>query len=161
MAWNASAGKRRSARRSCPALRSTRAGLRRLAGVTMAVVVFVAGLTIIEPLWKRLDRADRSADGHADVAGDLDFSAGDALRFGAALTAFMACDDAGCRAQNYAGLADATARARVSEPRRAEVRALHDLILRTVPQLEPHIHAGMLAYGPFHYRYASGRAESA
>lgn len=100
-----------------------RAGLRKLTGVTMAVVVFGAGLAIIEPLWQRLDRVDRSADGHADAASDLDFSAGDALRFGAALTVFMACDDAACRTQHYPELVGATARARVSEQRRAEVLA--------------------------------------
>jgi uncharacterized protein DUF1801 len=43
------------------------------------------------------------------------------------------------------------------EPRRSEVRALHTLIRRTVPRLRPHIRSGMIGYGPFHYRYASGR----
>ena len=45
----------------------------------------------------------------------------------------------------------------LEEPRRAEIRALHDLIRETVPALEPHVASGMLGYGPFHYRYASGR----
>jgi hypothetical protein len=43
------------------------------------------------------------------------------------------------------------------EPRRSEVRAVHELIRRTVPQLEPTMEFGMLGYGRLHYRYASGR----
>jgi hypothetical protein len=42
-------------------------------------------------------------------------------------------------------------------PRRADIEALHGLILRTAPELEPHVQSGMLAYGRYHYRYASGR----
>jgi len=45
----------------------------------------------------------------------------------------------------------------LDEPRRGQVRALHELIRRRAPALEPHIAAGMLAYGHHHYRYASGR----
>jgi uncharacterized protein YdhG (YjbR/CyaY superfamily) len=45
----------------------------------------------------------------------------------------------------------------LEEPRRGEIRALHELIRATVPDLEPHVASGMLGYGPFHYRYASGR----
>jgi hypothetical protein len=45
----------------------------------------------------------------------------------------------------------------LEEPRRGEIRELHDLIRETVPGLEPHVGSGMLGYGPFHYRYASGR----
>jgi uncharacterized protein YdhG (YjbR/CyaY superfamily) len=45
----------------------------------------------------------------------------------------------------------------LEEPRRNEIRELHDLIRETVPDLEPHVGSGMLGYGPFHYRYASGR----
>ena len=41
--------------------------------------------------------------------------------------------------------------------RRDDVEALHGLILRTAPELEPHVQSGMLAYGRYHYRYASGR----
>jgi hypothetical protein len=47
--------------------------------------------------------------------------------------------------------------ARLEEPRRTEVTRLHRLIRSTVPTLEPGILGGMLAYGPVHYRYASGR----
>jgi hypothetical protein len=31
------------------------------------------------------------------------------------------------------------------------------LIRKLAPKLEPFIHSGMLAYGPSHYQYASGR----
>ena len=47
--------------------------------------------------------------------------------------------------------------ARLDEPRRTEVRELHELIRKTVPGLKPHLSGGMLAYGPFHYRYPTGR----
>jgi hypothetical protein len=46
---------------------------------------------------------------------------------------------------------------RLDEPRRGDVRALHELIRRTVPQLEPTMEFGMLGYGRYHYRYPSGR----
>jgi Domain of unknown function (DU1801) len=46
---------------------------------------------------------------------------------------------------------------RLAEPRRGEVRALHELIRRAVPQLEPTMEFGMLGYGKYHYRYPSGR----
>ena len=45
----------------------------------------------------------------------------------------------------------------LEEPRRSEVAALDALIREEAPGLEPHVHSGMLAYGPYHYRYASGR----
>jgi hypothetical protein len=45
----------------------------------------------------------------------------------------------------------------LDEPRRGEIRELHELIRETAPDLEPHVGSGMLGYGPFHYRYASGR----
>ena len=45
----------------------------------------------------------------------------------------------------------------LEEPRRGEIRELHDLIRETVPELEPQVGSEMLGYGPFHYRYASGR----
>jgi len=46
---------------------------------------------------------------------------------------------------------------RLAEPRRSEIRALHELIRRTVPQLEPTMDFGLLGYGKYHYRYRSGR----
>ena len=47
--------------------------------------------------------------------------------------------------------------AQLGEPRQSELRALDALIRKTVPKLTPFLHSGMLAYGPFHYKYASGR----
>jgi uncharacterized protein YdhG (YjbR/CyaY superfamily) len=46
---------------------------------------------------------------------------------------------------------------RLAEPRRGEVRALHELIRRAAPQLEPTMEFGMLGYGKYHYRYPTGR----
>jgi hypothetical protein len=47
--------------------------------------------------------------------------------------------------------------AKLAEPRRSEVAKLHAFIRKTVPKLAPVIQGGMIGYGPFHYRYASGR----
>ncbi len=45
----------------------------------------------------------------------------------------------------------------LEEPRRSQIRQLDQLIRETAPALEPHLQSGMLAYGRYHYRYASGR----
>ena len=45
----------------------------------------------------------------------------------------------------------------LGEPRRGDIQALHDLIRATMPGREPVVAGGMLGYGPYHYRYASGR----
>src|SRR5688572_19202024 len=45
----------------------------------------------------------------------------------------------------------------IDEPRRAELEAIDELIRKRAPQLERHLQSGMLGYGPFNYRYASGR----
>jgi ankyrin repeat protein len=47
--------------------------------------------------------------------------------------------------------------AAVDDKRRPDIAALDRLIRTHAPELEPVIQAGMLGYGPFHYRYASGR----
>ena len=47
--------------------------------------------------------------------------------------------------------------ANLAEPRRTEIARLDRLIRKTVPELKPFLHAGMLGYGPFHFKYASGR----
>ena len=47
--------------------------------------------------------------------------------------------------------------AKLEDPRKAEVAALDALIRKTAPKLQPFIHIGVLAYGPCHYKYASGR----
>ena len=47
--------------------------------------------------------------------------------------------------------------AKLDEPRKTEIAALDALIRKVAPKLKPFIHSGMLAYGPMHYKYASGR----
>jgi hypothetical protein len=47
--------------------------------------------------------------------------------------------------------------AAVDDDRRPDIQALDALIRRHAPTLEPVVMGGMLGYGPFHYRYASGR----
>ncbi len=47
--------------------------------------------------------------------------------------------------------------AAVDDKRRSDITALDGLIRKHAPKLEPVIMGGMLGYGPFHYRYASGR----
>ena len=41
--------------------------------------------------------------------------------------------------------------------RREPVRQIAELIRKAVPKLKPCVTGGMLGFGPFHYRYASGR----
>jgi hypothetical protein len=46
----------------------------------------------------------------------------------------------------------------LAEPRQSEVRQIHDLIRKTVPDLEPYMdREGLIGYGRYHYRYATGR----
>lgn len=45
----------------------------------------------------------------------------------------------------------------IAEPRRSEIQKLHAFIQKVVPDLKPHIMAGMIAYGTYHFKYASGR----
>lgn len=45
----------------------------------------------------------------------------------------------------------------LAEPRRSEMRELHRLITRTAPKLKPKMWSGMIGYGSYHYRYATGR----
>ena len=47
--------------------------------------------------------------------------------------------------------------AAIPEPRRHDVEKIHALIQKTVPNLEPHILSGMIGYGTYRYRYASGK----
>ncbi len=47
--------------------------------------------------------------------------------------------------------------AKLPEPRSGEIAAIHAFIRKAVPKLEPFILSGMIGYGPFHYKYASGR----
>jgi hypothetical protein len=43
------------------------------------------------------------------------------------------------------------------EPRRSEIAQLDAVIRAAVPDLERVMQSGMLGYGPYRYRYASGR----
>jgi hypothetical protein len=45
----------------------------------------------------------------------------------------------------------------LDEPRRSDVARLHELVHATLPELEVHATDQRLGYGPFHYRYATGR----
>jgi len=45
----------------------------------------------------------------------------------------------------------------LEEPRKTEIKKLHNLICKTVPNLKPHMKYGMLGYGTYHYKYTSGR----
>jgi hypothetical protein len=47
--------------------------------------------------------------------------------------------------------------AKLAEPRKSEIAALDKLIRKVAPKLEPFIQIGILAYGRWHYKYASGR----
>ena len=47
--------------------------------------------------------------------------------------------------------------AKIDEPRKSQIQQLHDLIRKTIPGQKPYIISGMIGYGSFHYKYASGR----
>ena len=47
--------------------------------------------------------------------------------------------------------------ASIAEPRRSDVRALHDAIRKAVPKLKPEMIGGFLGYGKYRYKYESGR----
>jgi hypothetical protein len=47
--------------------------------------------------------------------------------------------------------------AQLEEPRKSEIAALDAMIRKTAPKLSPFIQIGILAYGPKHFKYASGR----
>lgn len=46
--------------------------------------------------------------------------------------------------------------ASLPEERRVILTALHRAITKAVPRLKPFIVYGMIGYGPYHYKYASG-----
>ncbi|MBK9518215.1 MAG: DUF1801 domain-containing protein [Anaeromyxobacter sp.] len=54
-------------------------------------------------------------------------------------------------------LAPAAFLAALPEPRRSELTRIDRFVRDTLPDLERVVRSGMLGYGPFHYRYASGR----
>ena len=45
----------------------------------------------------------------------------------------------------------------LKEPRRSEMRELHKLITRAAPKLKAKMWGGMIGYGSYRYRYATGR----
>ena len=47
--------------------------------------------------------------------------------------------------------------AEVEKKRRQDIQRLHDLVREVAPELEPTMEFGMLGYGKFAYKYASGR----
>lgn len=47
--------------------------------------------------------------------------------------------------------------AHLDEPRKTDIHTLHELIKKTVPKLTPFMQSGMIGYGKYHYKYASGR----
>ena len=47
--------------------------------------------------------------------------------------------------------------AQLEEPRKTEIAALDALVRKLAPKLEPYIYIGILGYGRYHYKYASGR----
>lgn len=46
--------------------------------------------------------------------------------------------------------------AKLEEPRRAEVKRLHELISGALPDAEVRVAGALIGYGPYHYRYESG-----
>lgn len=46
---------------------------------------------------------------------------------------------------------------KIDEPRKSEIIKLHELIRKNAPKLEPFIISGMIGYGKYRYKYASGR----
>jgi hypothetical protein len=47
--------------------------------------------------------------------------------------------------------------AAADETKQADLKKLHALIRKTLPELAPCMVHGMIGYGPYHYKYASGR----
>lgn len=45
----------------------------------------------------------------------------------------------------------------IEEPRRTDIKKLHEFIQKTIPDLKPHLLNGMIGYGTFHYKSKSGR----
>lgn len=45
----------------------------------------------------------------------------------------------------------------LSEPRKSQIKTLHEFIRKIVPNLKPFIITGMIGYGKYHYKYKSGR----
>lgn len=61
------------------------------------------------------------------------------------------------KGQNFTAKTPDEYLAALEEPRRADLVALDALVRKTAPKLERVLMGGLLGWGPFHYRYASGR----
>jgi hypothetical protein len=46
---------------------------------------------------------------------------------------------------------------KIDEPRKSQIRQLHEFILKTLPKQKPFMISGMIGYGMFHYKSKSGR----
>lgn len=47
--------------------------------------------------------------------------------------------------------------AQIDEPRKSEIKLLHEYIRKLIPDAKPHLAYSMIGYGNVHYKYASGR----
>lgn len=45
----------------------------------------------------------------------------------------------------------------IDEPRKSDMEFLHNFISKLIPKEKPHILYGMIGYGTYHYKSASGR----
>jgi hypothetical protein len=45
----------------------------------------------------------------------------------------------------------------IDEPRRSEIKTLHEFIKKIIPKENPHILSGFIGYGTIHYKSPSGR----
>lgn len=45
----------------------------------------------------------------------------------------------------------------LEEPRKTEITEIYQFIKKTLPKLDPYIMSGMICFGKYRYRYASGR----
>src|SRR3712207_5478467 len=61
------------------------------------------------------------------------------------------------RSRHYSDVSPDEYIASLEEPRHGDVEAIDDLIQRVAPQLDRRMERGMIVYGSYHYRYASGR----
>lgn len=43
------------------------------------------------------------------------------------------------------------------DDRREIIQAVYDMVCKAAPELKPHIMSGMIGFGTYHYKYASGR----
>lgn len=46
---------------------------------------------------------------------------------------------------------------KIDEPRRSEIKKIHEFIRKTVPKLTLSLYGAIIGYGNYHYKYSSGR----